>query len=310
MRRSLILLTTAAVGWSCAGGPRQVPIQLGDVAIEGIAGLDGCDDFGDQRLTIDPSRPVTLLVHGCKASSARYQTLAQVYRAQGEQALCFTYDYRDSLEQSSRELLEATSHLRQRLGDQQVTIIGHSQGGLVSRRALIEERDDGARLRGSGPIRLATVSAPFNGIRSSAPCGQLAMHIITLGITAAVCQGIAWREIHPRSDFIRHPGVLGNSTIEHLQIVTDERDSCRRRADDGECLEDDFVFAVAEQRHDLVERDRRVIRTQVTEGHARVVGMEGVPPRRLVEALQEHGYMRRPEPAEAEAFDRLLARLY
>lgn len=259
----------------------RVPLRLGGEELPGIVGLDSCDDFGTEPLQLEPDAPVTVLVHGCKASSGRYRYLAKIFEEQGHQTVCFTYDYRDTIEGTSGQLLTALNELRRRIDQQQVTVVGHSQGGLVSRRALIQDREDGLSLDAGSPVRLATVSAPFNGIRSSETCGKIGVHIVSLGITAAVCQGIAgsnWREIHPRSELVNEPGELSEMVSEHLQIVTDERGSCRRRDEEGECLEDDFVFAVEEQRQELVERDERVVPDQIREGHALVIGMDNAPP--------------------------------
>lgn len=48
-----------------------------------------------------------------------------------------------------------------------MTVIAHSQGGLVARRALVAA-PPGDQSVGGVPYRLVTISSPFGGIRASA----------------------------------------------------------------------------------------------------------------------------------------------
>jgi hypothetical protein len=61
----------------------------------------------------------------------------------------------------------------------------------------------------------------------------------------------------------------------HLQIVTDERATCRQRRDDGSCRVDDFAFGLPEQYSPVVTSDPRVTTVELREGHAAVVGENG-----------------------------------
>lgn len=256
-----------------------------------LPAVDGCDDFRERDLHIDPSRPLHVLVHGCHASSSQLRTLATVFRAQGKQALCFNYDDRDSLEDSADRLAETLAALRERVPGQRIAVVAHSQGGLVARRALIGGRD--ARVP-EAPLELITISSPFAGIEASRTCGAIALHVISLGITAAVCHGIAgdkWTEISPNSDFVRRPGTLDRRVGRHLKIVTDERGICRRRDAAGRCVEDDFVFSLEEQAHPRVDADRRTQTILIREGHARVIGGRDAPPLELIDVLERHGVL-------------------
>ncbi len=243
--------------------------------------LDHCDDFERSVMAISPDREVIILVHGCKASSSRFSTLKHVFDAQNQQTICFNYDYRDRMETVSRELIETIHRLSTVIGCKRLTVIGHSQGGLISRRALITGREDGAVVSCEPDIRLVTISAPFNGIESSSPCGRRMLHVITAGITVAVCQGIAgsiWREIHPAADFITRPGFMAENIAEHLKIITDEQGICRQRGNAGTCIESDFVFSVQEQNNPSVDADPRVVNVTLKAGHALVIGTSGNPP--------------------------------
>ena len=122
--------------------------------------------------------------------------------------------------------------------------------------------------------------------------------------------GDKWFEITRYSKFIKAPGVLVDQVSEHLKIVTDERDSCRRSAKNGRCLEDDYVFGLAEQYKDLVDRESVVENVEIKAGHSEIVGDHRVPPRKLIDILQRFGIMRPTIPTRRSQFERLFADLY
>lgn len=131
-------------------------------------------------------------------------------------------------------------------------------------RIALAELDDEVDTR-PRDLRLVTVSSPFSGIHSARHCGLPWLHVLSLGITLAVCQGIAganWVEIHPRSRYWTEPHLLDEGVYEHLQIVTEEEGTCRRYGDDGTCDEDDLVFSVDEQENSVMEEDARVQATR------------------------------------------------
>ena len=308
-----MLLATALCGGCSAIIHQSIRIELRDGSELQIEGVDDCDDFADPAVALDPTKPLVLLVHGCKASSGRFRHLAEIFEAHGQQTLCFNYHYRRSIGSSSEGLASSIKVLTDRLEQPELKLVGHSQGGLVARRALAALRWQEDRLPKPLTLRLVTVSSPFNGIESSAHCGIAAFHILSLGITTAICQGIAgsiWSEIHPRSDFVTDPGELLDAVSDHLMVVTNERGSCRRRSADGRCLVDDFVFSVEEQRNERLTKDPRVTDLEVQEGHAAMVGDDDRPPVQLKAILQEHGIMNRT-PADREVeVQALLSRLY
>jgi len=297
------------------GGSSSAATVIGfegdDYTVE-APGLDECDEAASTKLSIDPERPLVVIVHGCNASGGRFRALAQVFEAHGQQTVCFNYDDRERMEETSRQLAFALETVAAHLDPQPVTVLGHSQGGLVSRRALagkLHSSEGGIPAR----YKLVTVSSPFDGIRASSHCASIGLHVATLGISALLCQMIAgdkWNEIHPKSDFMRAPGNLGDAVEEHLVVVTDERDTCRRRNDRNRCVEDDFVFSVEEQINDLVEEDDRVARTLVKAGHVEIVGDEGTPPEKLIEVLQERGVMEPTPEEKREEIAALIRRLF
>jgi pimeloyl-ACP methyl ester carboxylesterase len=272
-----------------------------------------CRYSGAARVVLDPGRPLVLLVHGCNDSGGRFRALARVFRDQDRQAICFNYDDRRSLEVTSSQLIRALDMLATRLDEVEITVIGHSQGGLVARRALIRERED--RLQGAavGRIDLVTVSSPFGGIRAASHCGLLPLHIASLGITAGVCQlaaGATWTEIHPRARFIQEPGTLLPGVARHLKVITDERGACLARVPDGPCAESDEVFSMAEQRNPVIDRDPRAREVVVRAGHVAIVGDTERPPLKLVRVLQQHRILDAPGAREERAFLERLMQLY
>jgi pimeloyl-ACP methyl ester carboxylesterase len=296
-------------GPGCAGGREtsSAAVRFGDgtSALE-IAGLDECDDAGSTELQLDPDRPLVVIVHGCNASGGRFRALAGVFEAHGQQTVCFNYDDRRSIETTAGTLALALDLLGEHFVHQPVTVLGHSQGGLVARRALVGERERAG-------FRLVTVSSPFDGIAASSDCAATWLHVLTLGMTAAVCRGIAgekWNEIHPRAGFIREPGALSRTVTGHLLVVTDERDTCRRQAPDGSCALDDFVFSVEEQRNAAVEGDPRVETLEIQAGHVEIVGDADLPPLKLIGALQELGVLAGTPPERAAEIAALLRALF
>jgi len=95
-----------------------------------------------------------------------------------------------------------------------------------------------------------------------------------------------------------------------LKIVTDEEGTCRRRDADGVCLEDDYVFSVAEQIFAPVDRAPEAQNVEVAAGHAEIVGDYRVAPRKLIGLLQRKGVMRNTPVAREAGFEKLLGRLY
>jgi pimeloyl-ACP methyl ester carboxylesterase len=311
MKMSGVLLT--AFGLAACAGPQTGRIRFGDAAPVRIAGLDTCAYRSPGRARLDPEAPLVVLVHGCNDSGGRFRVLAEVFEAQGQQTICFNYDDRDSLETSASRLARALEALLQRMDTRQVTVIGHSQGGLVARRAFVHDRPQPLRNPGRVEFRLVTVSSPLGGIEAASHCGILALHILSFGVSAGICQiatGSKWTEIHPVSWFMVTPGAVRPDLREHLKVITDERGFCLERDADGDCAESDDVFSTAEQYNPVVDADARVTNVEVRAGHVEIVGDQGRPPTKLVRILQRHGYLAPTEDDRRAAFDRRLHAIY
>ena len=225
-----------------------------DISVE-IPSLSNCTHPEQTELNLDSGQPVIVIVHGCFSSAGRFRSLADVFAFHGQQAICFNYDDRASLVESSAQLIKALTELSRVMRHPEISLIGHSQGGLVARRAFIGER--------SGPfdvddanINLTTISTPFGGIISASHCGSTAYAWLSLGISRGICKlvtGDKYRDIPPGSDFIEYPGELLPALNRHLKISTDETDSCRTYNARGSCIDDDFVFSVAEQTQQAID---------------------------------------------------------
>lgn len=280
-----------------------------DTTLE-IPGLGPCTDSPDRRLRLNASQPLTVLVHGCFGSSGQFRGLAQVLAFQGQQSACYTYDDRAALDESAAGLRRAVERLTQaRLP--QVSVIGHSQGALIARKALSDALPPplaGVR----SDLRLVTISGPFAGIDAARTCGRTWLHKLTLGLLPLGCHlitGAKWADITYSSPFIVEPGGLSPRVSEYLKIDTDERGSCRRQ-EEGRCLQNDLIFSLAEQRHPVVESGPRVTRVEVEAGHVEIVGDKRVAPTKLLDILQQHGVLRATAVQEREAFAAMLARVY
>ncbi len=274
-----------------------------------IPDLGPCDDRPDRTLHLDSQAPVTVLVHGCFSSAGRFRALAQVHAFQGRQAICFTYDDRATLSDSARRLQAALKALAAQTTNREFRVLGHSQGGLVTRHAMTSA----GALPADARLHLATISAPFAGIAAADHCGSRTISRATLGMVNAICRlvtGAKWREITATSDFMRYPGALAPQVWAYLKIETDERDSCRKRRSDGSCGGDDYVFSLEEQRQPTVDGAQPIAVMEVKAGHVEIVGEHHNVPTKLIKILQQHDFLEPTEAAHSTAFNSLLERLY
>ena len=312
----------ALLSASCATYPSYTPWGEGDPIVDPalptpdltleIPGLSNCTSTSDDQLRLESGAPVTILVHGCHASAGKFRALAEVFAAQGQRAICYSYDDRGDLWRSSGGLLKAVRELKEAAKVEDITVLGHSLGGLVARKAFIDARPDREPIDAGGRIRLVTVSSPLAGIAAADHCGSVAIAVISLGLTVGVCRLISvrkWHQITSASDFVGEPGNLGDNVYEYIKVVTDERGSSRR-ADGDRCLEDDYVFSVGEQYYQPIDDDPRVDNVEVLAGHVEIVGDTGVAPRKLIRVFQDLGVMASVYPLEHPHMQRLLTRLY
>lgn len=313
----VVALLAGLVLSSCATHEAMYPAELEPgqlpsptVALN-IAGLGPCTDNPDRTVRFDSRQPIHVLVHGCYGSSGQFRGLAQVLAFHGQQSACFTYDDRAKLTDSAAGLRHALQQLSAQSQVPQITVIGHSQGALIARNALVEPTH--ATLPElPASVRLVTISGPFAGIASARTCGRTWLYPLTLGFVPFSCYlatGPKWADITYSSRFIREPGTLAPQVGQYLKIDTDERDTCRRQVD-GRCVEDDEIFSLAEQRNARVESGPRVKRREVKAGHVEIVGDKRVAPTKLIAILQEEQVILSTPARQQAAFSALLKQIY
>ena len=276
-----------------------------------IPHLGPCSDNPERSLKLDSRQPVTVLVHGCFGSSGNFRGLAQVLAFNGQQTVCFTYNDRDSMMRSSAQLNSSLDQLASEMHNKSFTIIGHSQGALVARKALVADRPD-ALVHNDLKLRLVTVSGPFAGIESARQCGDPLMRLLTFGLIGPLCKAVTgdkWSEITYNSNFILQPGTLDKQVQNYLKVVTDERGSCRHLKN-GKCMESDEIFSLQEQINATIDQDPAVKIIEVKAGHVEIVGDKQVAPDKLIAILQQNGIMNLTEPARRARLDVLMAKVY
>lgn len=281
-----------------------------DLVLE-IPGLGPCTDSPDRRLHLNSREPLKVMVHGCFGSTGEFRALAQVFAFQGQQTACFTYDDRAGLDEVAAEMRQALGLLAKQSKIADITVIGHSQGALISRRALSDTPLNTPLPEGVAK-ELVTISGPFAGIKAAAPCGIAWLRPISLGLMAASCHlvtGAKWADITYSSRFIREPGGLAPQVSRHLKIDTDERNTCRRFKD-GRCVESDEIFDLDEQRNKIVDGEARVLRLEMKAGHVEIVGDHTVAPVKLIDTLQAQGVLRPTPSTQTQAFREMLAQVY
>jgi pimeloyl-ACP methyl ester carboxylesterase len=303
MKTILALLLLAAAS-GCATAHRTAapdaadPGRLPSASLTlNVPGLRPCSAGDERALHLDPRQPVTILVYGHNGTVDGFGGLAAAFASQGQQTVCFEYDSRASMMQVSGQLAGAIDRLAPQLDAPRITVIGHSLGGLIARKALVRERPDPLR-SADVELQLVTVSAPFSGVAAARMCANPLVRAATLGLTDLVCwliSGDDWYEITPASDFIRHPGELQPQVRRHLMIVTDERGTCRRRAESGRCVEGDDVLSVAEQQLPAATPPSRSTLVEVHAGHSEIIGGADVIPRKLIAVLFERAGIARSD---------------
>lgn len=288
------------------------PLQAGQLPVPNtqvqIPHLGDCTDSPDRTLQFNSNEPITILVHGCNGSAGRFRSLAQLYAFHGQQTACYSYDDRDSLAKTADKLVEAINTLSASMDNQNISIIGHSMGGLVARKAM----EKGAK-ESATAIKLVTVSAPLAGIAAANSCANNTLNWLSLGIIPSICWGITgnnWNEITSTSRFINQTTALSPSVQRYLKIVTDERNTCRKTDQLGQCIESDYVFDLAEQYHPVIDKYTQVTNVQVNAGHVEIVGDRNVTPWKLLNILQQEEMLAKTPPEKQQALSDLLVKLY
>ena len=315
--RLIVLLGFLAIVSACSSYIAQeqpletinLPVPNTDVNIEN---LGSCTDSKDRSLSFNSNYPITILVHGCNGSAGRFRSLAQLYAFHGQQAVCFSYDDRDSLIDSAAKLVTAVQQLSTVTNNKNISLIGHSMGGLVARKAMENSNLDKWKNTDLNII-LTTVSAPLAGIDAASSCSSSTLNWLSLGVVPAICWGITgdnWFEITSQSNFIKSPKPLLPFVERYLKVVTNEKDTCRKVNENGKCIESDYVFKLSEQYYPQIDNDLKVTNIQVDAGHVEIVGYKDVAPRKLLDILQQEKMLSATSSDRQSALELLLAKLY
>lgn len=318
--RTIILLGLASTLFACSATSsyeKQIDSIYSNKLPEpsksiSIANLGPCTDSVDQTLKINPNHPITILVHGCNGSAGRFRSLAQLYAFHGQQTACYSYDDRDSLRDSADKLVIALQKLSAVTNNKNISVVGHSMGGLVARKAM-EQNKLNHWENTDVNIKLITVSAPLSGIKAANSCSYASLNWLSFGVVPGICWGITgnnWYEITSRSSFINDLKPLLPFVERYLKVVTNEEGTCRKTTSNGECIESDYVFELSEQYQPIIDGYSQVTNVQVNAGHVEIVGYKDVAPRKLLAILQQQKMLSPTTAKRQSALELLFAKLY
>ncbi len=190
-----------------------------------------------------PTRAV-LLVHGLDEPGSVWNALAPALESKGHTAIRFVYPNDQRIALSADQLDAALIKLRA-MGVNEISIVAHSMGGLVSLDALT--RDGFNRDRWPAVTRLITLGTPSKGstlapLRGIAEIREQSMRLFEdgkftledLGRFETDGQGEAGEDLEPGSDFLidlasRQAPVETQITAVVARATTIERDDLRDR---------------------------------------------------------------------------------
>ncbi len=123
--------------------PEKLPTTLPDArrAIRTFTATAAPDATGAQRRgyglllpqTVDPGRPLVLLIHGLDCDRGVWGPMAKLLDDQGYQVGYFSYPNDEPISESAALLSRHMHALRQQFPNLRVDVIAHSMGGLVAR---------------------------------------------------------------------------------------------------------------------------------------------------------------------------------
>jgi pimeloyl-ACP methyl ester carboxylesterase len=135
----------------------------------------------------DPSRTPVLFVHGAKGSPADFKAIIAGLDRSRYQAWVFSYPSGLRLELVATTLTRIVDGLQHELHFEQLSVVGHSMGGLVA-RSFVERVAD----RPDGYVRLlVTISSPFGGSTAAKS-----------GVDSSPVVLPVWRDVSPGSPFL------------------------------------------------------------------------------------------------------------
>lgn len=177
-----------------------------------------------------------LFVHGMTGYPQEFRALIEGLDRNRFQPWFYHYPSGYDLPHVVRQLDSTLTRLETRHGFERMCLVAHSMGGVVS-RALLGERG-----RRGDPLKVRTfvsINAPFGGMPSA-----------EIGVRMAPAVVQAWRDITPRSTFVRtlYEGPLPSGMRYHLLFSHDGKD-----ASDG-------TVPLSSQLRDEAQREATVVR--------------------------------------------------
>ena len=134
----------------------------------------------------DPNRIPVIFVYGAAGSPQDWKTFFQDFDRKRYQLWFYSYSSARRLEESGGALNRGIQLLQAYYGFDQLDIVAHSMGGLVSRDAVLKNHDQGNR----HIKHLVTISSPFGG-----------MKFAESGVKRAPAVIPSWRDMVPDSEF-------------------------------------------------------------------------------------------------------------
>jgi pimeloyl-ACP methyl ester carboxylesterase len=136
-----------------------------------------------------PEKTPVLFVHGAAGFPSQFRSLIAGLDAQHYQPWVFLYPSGWDLDDVSRYLTTCLQELRTRHDYDEVLVVAHSMGGLVSRSALNRNLDQ------ADPVeipRFVTISTPWRGVSSAKS-----------GVDVAPVAVPSWKDVVPDSPFLQ-----------------------------------------------------------------------------------------------------------
>lgn len=159
----------------------------------------------------DPNRTPVVFVHGAAGSPTDFDTMLRKFDRKRFQLWFYHYPSGRRLEQMGGGLDRGLRLLQSHYGFRKVHVVAHSMGGLVSRRAILDN------MKAETPCigRFVSISSPFGGQEFAAT-----------GVKRAPSVVPSWRDIEPGSEFIEEifDDRLGGD-VEHLLLYGDKASS-------------------------------------------------------------------------------------
>jgi pimeloyl-ACP methyl ester carboxylesterase len=135
----------------------------------------------------DPNRAPVLFVHGAAGSPHDFEDFFKKFDRKQFQLWFYHYPSGRRLAGMGGSLDKGLRLLQSTYGFKKVHVVAHSMGGLVARRAILENQD--ARTPCIG--RFVSISSPFGGQENAA-----------MGVKRAPSVIPSWRDIEPGSEFL------------------------------------------------------------------------------------------------------------